>query len=145
MQSILVAVVGIALVLGVGVPAHADKAKRASAVKASPEELQAEFKRFCDSWMEKLRERERHNIANIEWKPNGTGVVGEYIGYDTTNVQIPEITNADTTPIGRVIYHELKLRLSGASQVDALAQQPEIIERTEVTELFRYERGNWVY
>ena len=95
--------------------------------------------------MGKLRERERHNIAHIEWKPGDRGVVGEYVGYDTTNITIPDISNADTTPIGRVIYLELKLRLSGTSQVDALAQQPEIVERTEVTELFRWERGSWVY
>ncbi len=40
---------------------------------------------------------------------------------------------------------ELKMRLAGSSQVDALAQKPEIVERTEVTELFRYDRGSWVY
>jgi hypothetical protein len=95
--------------------------------------------------MGKLRERERNNIAHIDWHPGERGVVGEYVGYDTTNFQIPEISNPDKQPIGRVIYMELKLRLSGTSNVDALAQKPEIVERTEVTELFRFERGSWVY
>ena len=37
------------------------------------------------------------------------------------------------------------MRLTGPSQVDALAQKPEIVERTEVTELFRFDKGSWVY
>jgi hypothetical protein len=147
MASVLVAVVGFGVLVGGSVPAEAKKQRGSAeaATKATPEELKLKFKEFCDTWMEKLRARERHNIAHIEWKPGERGVVGEYVGYDTTNIQIPDISNADTTPIGRIIYLELKLRLSGASQVDALAQKPEIVEQTEVTELFRYERGSWVY
>ena len=40
---------------------------------------------------------------------------------------------------------ELRLRISGESETDALKKGPEIIEQTEVTELFRYDRGAWVY
>ena len=149
MVAVLMAMMGLLLVLGTSVPAVAkkDKSKAAPAAKITetPEELQTKFKTFCDDWMSKLRERERNNIAHIEWKPGERGVVGEYVGYDTTNITIPELTNPDKQPIGRVVYMELKLRLVGTSDVDALAQKPEIVERTEVTELFRYERGNWVY
>lgn len=148
MRAILVGVGVAVLTATVAVPAMAKKQKAAAAEEtssASPEELKTKFKTFCDSWMEKLRERERNNIAHIEWKPGGTGVVGEYVAYDTQNYTMGDISNPDTKPIGRVIYMELKMRLSGPSQVDALAQKPEIVERTEVTELFRFERGNWVY
>lgn len=147
MVAVLMAGVGLMLVVGTSVPAAAKKAKAPAepVAQASPEELKTKFKTFCDSWMEKLRERERNNIAHIEWKPGDRGVVGEYVGYDTTNITIPEISNPDKQPIGRVIYMELKLRLSGTTDVDALAQKPEIVERTEVTELFRFERGSWVY
>jgi hypothetical protein len=149
MVAVLMAMMGLGLVLGTSVPAVAkkDKSKAAPAAKITetPEELTAKFKTFCDDWMGKLRERERNNIAHIEWKPGERGVVGEYVGYDTTNITIPELTNPDKQPIGRVVYMELKLRLVGTSDVDALAQKPEIVERTEVTELFRYERGSWVY
>jgi hypothetical protein len=144
MLAVLMVIGGLFFVVGTSVPAAAKKQKEPVA-QASPEELKTKFKTFCDGWMEKLRERERNNIAHIEWKPGERGVVGEYVGYDTTNITIPEIRNPDKDPIGRVIYMELKLRVSGASDVDALAQQPEIVERTEVTELFRFERGSWVY
>lgn len=146
MPAVLMMTVGLFFVVGTSVPAAAKKQKAAEpATQASPEELKTKFKTFCDSWMEKLRERERNNIAHIEWKPGERGVVGEYVGYDTTNITIPEISNPDKDPIGRVIYMELKLRVSGTTDVDALAQKPEIVERTEVTELFRFERGSWVY
>jgi hypothetical protein len=146
MVAVLIAGVGLVLVAGTSVPAMAKKKASAEPVaQASPEELKSKFKTFCDGWMEKLRERERTNIAHIAWLPGERGVIGEYVGYDTTNFTIPEISNPDKQPIARVIYMELKLRLSGTSDVDALAQKPEIVERTEVTELFRFERGSWVY
>jgi hypothetical protein len=149
MVAVLMAVFGLVLVLGTSAPAVAKKDKEKAApagkIQETPEELKSKFQTFCDGWMSKLKERERNNIAHIEWKQGDRGVVGEYVGYDTTNITIPEITNPDKQPVGRVVYMELKLRLSGTSNVDALAQKPEIVERTEVTELFRYEHGNWVY
>jgi hypothetical protein len=147
MRAILIALGAIVVVGAVAVPASAKNEKKAAskAPAATPEQLKDEFKTFCDGWMAKLRERERNNIAKIEWKPGDRGVVGEYVGYDTENYTVGDITNPDTQPIGRVIYMELKMRLTGTNDVDALAQKPEIVERTEVTELFRYERGAWVY
>ena len=145
-RAILVCAGVAVLTATVAVPAMAKKQKAVEeATSSSPEEVKTKFKTFCDGWMEKLRERERNNISRIEWKPGGTGVVGEYVGYDTQNFTVGDITNVETKPVGRVVYMELKMRLSGNSQVDALAQKPEVVERTEVTELFRYERGSWVY
>jgi hypothetical protein len=152
MRAILVGLSVAALTLSVVTPALAKKKSSGSSAPAasekqtsSPEEIKTKFKTFCDGWMEKLRERERNNIAHIEWKPGTGGVVGEYVGYDTQNFTVGDVTNAETKPIGRVIYMELKMRLTGPSQVDALAQKPEIVERTEVTELFRFDKGSWVY
>jgi len=147
LASILVGVVGSIVLAGSYVlPARAADPAPPAGASSKAEELKDKFKTFVDTWMDKLKARERHNIAHIEWKPGERGVVGEYVGYDTTNFEVADIRNADSSsPIGRVVYMELKLRLSGASEVDALAQTPEIVERTEVTELFRYERGSWVY
>lgn len=147
LASILVAITGVLVLAEPRVPpALAQEAQASEAPASKAAELEAKFRTFIESWMAKLRERERHNIAHIQWKPGERGVVGEYVGYDTTNYQVADIRNPDSgTPIGRVVYMELKKRVSGASEVDALAQTPEIVERTEVTEIFRYERGSWVY
>lgn len=110
-----------------------------------PEAVRKKFEVFVSDWMEKLRERERFNVTKIKWRPVGGGVEGVYIGYDTANYRILPISNAETMPIGKIVYLELKLRLSGESEDAARSQQPEIVERVEVTELFRYDSGKWVY
>ncbi|HZR83079.1 MAG TPA: hypothetical protein VFD92_18435 [Candidatus Binatia bacterium] len=124
-------------------------AAKKGAVESSGEKfehIKATFDDFCKSWVDKLRERERYNITKIKWEtaPDGA-VVGEYVGYDTNNVGPQTVGNVDTTPIGKLVYLELRLRRTGKSKEEALAHDPEIVERTEVTEIFRFERGAWVY
>ena len=109
------------------------------------DQLAKTFADFCMTWMDKLRAREKYNVDHIEWQPEGAGVVGEYVGYDTDHVNTVSHTDKKEVPIGKLVYKELKLKLAGKSEADALAQKPEIIEQTEVTELFRYDGKIWVY
>lgn len=118
---------------------------RAAAAAEAPEEVRRKFDVFVADWMEKLRERERHNVGKIQWSAGGSGVEGVYVGYDTRNYRILPVSNLETTPIGKLVYMELKLRRAGSTQDDALAKEPQVIERVEVTEIFRYHRGEWVY
>ena len=113
----------------------------------SPETATAakRFHVFCGEWAEKLRARERHNRTKIDWRPGGQGVVGEYVGYETETYEVKPSRDVKAIPIGKMVYLELRLRVTGGSESEALARKPEIIERTEVTELFRYDRGSWVY
>ena len=111
----------------------------------SPDAVQAKFEAFAAEWMEKLRERERFNAKNVKWRPAGEGVEGLYVGYDTANYRLLPLSNVETMPIGKIVYLELKLRLAGGSEDDARAGRPQIVERVEVTELFRYHGGKWVY
>jgi hypothetical protein len=152
---------------GPGEKLEADKAKEEKAGKAGKSDeiaakgaaaegagdkltkMKTTFAEFCETWMDKLRERERYNIEKIKWEtgPDGS-VVGEYVGYDTKNSgpDAQTITgNIEKVPIGKVVYMELKLRRTGKSKDEALVAEPEIVERTEVTEIFRYERGAWIY
>jgi hypothetical protein len=110
------------------------------------ERMKATFAAFCETWFEKLRERERYNLSKVKWEtaPDGV-VVGEYVGYDTKAPGPQTVTGVEKTPIGKVVYMEYRLRRTGKSKDEALAAEPEIVERTEVTEIFRFERGAWVY
>lgn len=110
-----------------------------------PEVIRKKFEAFASTWMDKLRERERFNASKVKWQPSGSGVEAIYIGYDTANYRILPLSNVETHPIGKLVYLELKLRLTGATEDAARARQPEIVERVEVTELFRYAGGKWVY
>jgi hypothetical protein len=112
------------------------------------ERMKSTFADFCEDWVDKLRERERWNVSNIKWETSPDGaVVGEYVGYDTSNIgpQAQTVGNVDKTPIGKLVYLELRLRRTGSSKEEALGKEPEIVERTEVTEIFRFDRGHWIY
>jgi len=108
-------------------------------------EAARKFETFCGSWLDKLRERERFNRTKIAWQKGASGVVGEYVGYDTQKTRMLPPEDVKQSPVGKLVYMELRLRISGESEADALKKGPEIIEQTEVTELFRYDRGAWVY
>jgi hypothetical protein len=71
--------------------------------------------------------------------------VGEYVGYDTDKYRVLPPADVQQSPVGKLVYMELRLRVSGDSEDQALKSGPQIIEQTEVTELFRYDRGAWVY
>lgn len=116
-----------------------------AAAKPSDADATKKFETFCGSWLNKLRERERFNKTKIDWQQQPSGVVGEYVGYDTETYRMVPPADVKKIPVGRLVYMELRLRVTGESEAAALKQKPEIIERTEVTELFRYDRGNWVY
>lgn len=110
------------------------------------EALQRSFAEFCDGWTEKLRDRQRDNTAKIRWATAADGtVVGEYVGYDTNHMGPRSVTHPESTPIGKLTYIELRLRRSGRSKEEALAGEPVVVERTEVTELFRHDGRGWVY
>ncbi len=118
----------------------------ASAAAADdPEIVRKKFEVFAAGWMEKLRERQRFNASKVKWRSVESGVEAIYIGYDTENFRILPLSNVETHPIGKLVYLELKLRLVGDSEEAARAGQPQIVERVEVTELFRYAKGKWVY
>ncbi len=141
----LVAII-IALGLVASEPIHEWTVGDAEAAAAEDRQtIRKKFETFASSWMEKLRERERFNVSKVKWRPVDGGVEAVYIGYDTANVRILPLSNVETNPIGKLVYLELKLRLVGGDEDAARARQPEIVERVEVTELFRYDRGKWVY
>jgi hypothetical protein len=152
MRTIGLLALAVALVVGHGGVAsgEATKTKTAkAAVKSDGAARSADaarkFESFCGSWLDKLRERERFNRTRIEWRRESTGVVGEYVGYDTKTYRMLPPADVQESPVGKLVYMELRLRVSGESEAAALKSGPQVIEQTEVTELFRYDRGAWVY
>jgi hypothetical protein len=123
----------------------AKKPAAKAAAKSNDADAAKKFETFCGSWLNKLRERERFNKTKIAWQKQPSGVVGEYVGYDTETYRMVPPADVKAVPVGRLVYMEIRFRVAGESEAVALQQKPEIIERTEVTELFRYDRGNWVY
>jgi hypothetical protein len=95
--------------------------------------------------MQKLRERETFNVAHIKWEPaTDGGVVGEYTSYGTDRTCIAR-DEPGKDPIGKITYREIRYRKQGAQQAAAQAATPTIVEQTDVTEIFRYAKGRWLY
>jgi hypothetical protein len=104
-----------------------------------------EFRVFCDSWMQKLRDRDSYNVAHIAWEKGGDGgVVGEYVSYGTDRTcSAREEPGKD--PIGKITYREIRYRRQGAMPTAAMIGAGTIVEQTDVTEIFRYGKGRWQY
>jgi len=94
--------------------------------------------------MGKLRERERNNIARINWEKNGPRVVGEYVGY-SQDCSCLAREESGKDPIGKIIYRELRYRREGGTPAEALGAPGTILEQTEVTEIFGFAKGRWQY
>ena len=119
------------------------------AAEALKEMIQGEdvldFRAFCDSWMQKLRERDTYNVAHIAWTKSGEGgVTGEYVSYGTDRTCIAR-QEPGKDPIGKITYREIQYRRQGATQAAAMAGATTIVEQTDVTEIFRYAKGRWQY
>jgi hypothetical protein len=104
-----------------------------------------EFRGFCDSWMQKLRDRETYNVAHITWDKAGDGSVsGKYTSYGTERTCIAR-EEPGKDPIGKITYREIVYRRQGPDPTAAMTATPTIVEQTDVTEIFRYAKGRWQY
>ena len=132
------------------------KKKKAAAAAPAPKqaaappgehspEVQASFKEFCELWMGKLVERERFNKQQIKWHPAASGVEGDYVGYSVEHTCDLRPPTESGVAVGKVTYREHIYRKRGASAEAAAASEPEIIEVTKITEIFRREKGKWIY
>ena len=105
----------------------------------------ASFRKFCGEWMRKLDSRELRNRGQATNLSSEPGVVLEYVGYADTLLNCQTRPHPTVGMIGKIVYHELRLRQRGATRAGALANHPTVLHRLEVIEFFRIESGRWVY
>ena len=102
------------------------------------------FPSFCEEWMHKLEVREQYNVAHIQWETNGDGVQGGYIGYTHEHTCMLK-DGTGHVPVGEIVYREIRYEKRGATRAEAEKSEARQSEVTEVTEIFRYSDGKWVY
>lgn len=114
--------------------------------RAAADDPGTKFEKFCSEWMQKLAVRERDNIKNIHWVPDGNGVEGEYVGYSSEHTcKLNENGGGKAPVVGKIIYREYRYMKKGSSPDAAQTSTPQAVEATEVTEIFRYAKGKWEY
>jgi len=122
---------------------HKAASEKEASEKPTPEQITEAFQTFCQEWMEKLAVREHDNIANIKWNTNPDGVQGEYVGYSQDHTCV--VKNEDKDPVGKIAYQEVRYEKRGTTIAEAEKSPPHPVETTAVTELFRFEKGKWIY
>jgi hypothetical protein len=112
----------------------------AKPAKAAPvAQLASSFQDFCAQWLAKLDKRERFNQKKAKKTADG-----EYIAYGDVMIRCEAKPNGDSSrnAIGRLVYYELRVR-DGAKK--AAKSQPDVLSRTEVMEIFRFDGKAWLY
>jgi hypothetical protein len=151
--------IGLTVLFGLG-PTLAQEAKPASGHAAansgkaakgkgqeadSDEKIAEQLKAFCVKWMGFLETRERDNVKGIKWETQPSGVSGHYVGYSKEYDCTLKERSSNGTPVATIQYKEYVYQKTGASKGEADQAAPSIIDATEVTEIFRYSKGQWVY
>lgn len=112
---------------------------------ASLSEAEERFAPFCEAWMRQLAAREQNNLRNIRWRQRGGEVEGEYVGYSQEHARSVKTSQPTGVPVGRLVYREFRYRKRGAGNAAAAVSGAEVVDVTEITEIFRYAGGEWVY
>ena len=103
------------------------------------------FDSFCAEWMSKLAAREQQNASKMHYAPQNGRVVGTYTGYDKVALRCQSRAKPGTPGVGTLVYNELHLRKAGDSVESAKKSSPELVEKVEVMEIFRFDGSAWKY
>ncbi len=123
--------------------ATASESKAATVIER--EAVARKFKMFVKDWSATLEGRERDNRAGMVWVESAAGAVAEFTSYATGSVEVPPLRWVRGRPVGRLIYHEERVRLEGETRAAALVAVPRVLERVAITEIFVYSDGHWVW
>ena len=114
------------------------------AAAARAEDPASQFESFCQEWMHKLEAREQNNVTHIQWQTTGGGGTGDYTGY--TQEHTCTVKNGTASvPVGKITYREIRYQKQGTNIAEAEHSNPQPVETTDVTEIFRYDKGKWIY
>lgn len=116
----------------------------ATAAHAQKSDVATAFEGFCTEWMHKLEAREQANVTHIKWETDSDGVHGDYIGYTQEHTCTMK-TGTNSVPVGKITYREIRYEKRGPSIAEAEHSPSHPVETTEVTEIFRYDKGKWIY
>lgn len=94
--------------------------------------------------MGKLAAREKRNQGLIHWEEQSDAVAGNYVGYSPQHTCVVK-DDSGSVPVGKISYLEVRYEKRGATREEAERSTARPIETTEVTEIFRFSKGEWVY
>jgi len=135
-------------------PARTAAGKPAKTAPAAPplidlteEAVQTSFDAFTIEWMKKLSDAEEfHRTKVITVSESAEGFAAEYVGYLPHRYIIIKKTESKDTPfVGILTYYEKTMRCVGKTKEEALKGPFEASDSQQVSEIFRFTKGKWVY
>lgn len=105
------------------------------------------FDTFTRAWMKKLIKTEDfQKKKKMRMTQTAEGFVAEYTGYLPHRYTVVKPTESKVTPfIGVLRYYKKKMRCVGQTKEAALKGPFEQAGTSQVSEIFRFTKGKWVY
>jgi hypothetical protein len=96
--------------------------------------------------MKKLAETEGFRKSRAQVKQSLDGFSAEYTGYlPHRYIHVKKTESADTPYVGILTYYEKTLRCTGKTKEEALQGPFNQVDTSQVSEIFRFTKGKWVY
>lgn len=106
----------------------------------------AAFDTFTIEWMKKLEQTEEFQRTQARISQSPDGFSAEYTGYlPHRYIHVKKTEATDTPYVGILTYYERRFRCSAKTKDDALKGPFEQVETSQVSEIFRFTKGKWVY
>ncbi len=117
-----------------------------SAGEEEESRVRASFDVFTRKWMRKLAGTEDFQKKRMQIRQTQEGFVAEYTGYLPYRYTTIKLTQSKATPfIGTLTYYKKTMRSVGKTEEQAINGLFEHAETSQVSEIFRYTKGEWVY
>ena len=110
------------------------------------DQARASFEVFTRKWMQKLSKTEDFLKKRMQIRQTQEGFVAEYTGYLPHRYTRIKLTQSEATPfVGILTYYKKTMRSVGKTKNQAINGLFEHAETSQVSEIFRYTKGEWVY
>ncbi len=118
-----------------------------SAQDKAEDAAREDFDTFTRSWMQKLIKTEDfQKKKKMRMTQTAEGFVAEYTGYLPHRYTVVKPTKSKATPfVGVLTYRKKKMRCVGKTKEAALKGPFEQAGTSQVSEIFRFTKGKWVY
>lgn len=113
------------------------------AIDPAEEKARSSFDTFTIDWMRKVGETEdmKRTIEEAD-----DGFIAQYVKYLPTRYTVVKTTKSKETPfVGILTYYARTFQCLGKTRDDALSGPFKELHTKQVSEIFRYTRGKWVY
>jgi hypothetical protein len=102
----------------------------------------AAFPAFCKNWEQKLKDREKNNLAHIAWRFDNGFETALYTGYSTVE-SCEAHQSAQGFSIGKLSYEEFHYLIKAKTVDEAKTTKATPVDDTHTTEIFRWDKGAW--